>query len=237
MIAKIKRAIFIIFSIFAIVTNAPVWAAETINLPDSLLIGDNDGIHVNSNGEYYLINEAVTPGEVIKKNIVIQNLEVPKTSLESGIPYIIYMTMEPVSSNGPVELLDTHLKIIKDSAVLYNGDLRGNGEYGMNARLNSLYLGRYSPGDRGQLIIELTIKDDVSPEIWNSQVSDAVFRWKFTAERDLKTPIPKTGVLINIVVFVFAAAFIILAIMCSVKKFKTAKKDNADKSKKRKQEC
>lgn len=73
--------------------TAVVNAAATTNLPNSFLIGDQDGIYIGVDGEYYIDAREVKPGDVITKTLTIQNLEQNDRSTEAKIPYILAMRL------------------------------------------------------------------------------------------------------------------------------------------------
>jgi len=217
----------ILFSLFAVATvisgmASSVNATET-NLPESFLIGDNVGIHADANGNYYFIAEEVKPGDVITKTLTIHNIETVDSTPESGVPYRITLRMEPISTVGPFDLLDTRLELKLDGSVIYSGTVRGDGDNGMNARLDSLDLGSYAPGNRSTLDIKLTVRSDADPKEWK-EISRAEFVWHFIAHRDIKVPVTKTGVTPMIILSVFVGIFLLLAVLCIIKKLKKKRK-------------
>ena len=164
--------------------------ASTTNLPSSFLIGDSDGIKVGVDGVYYIEALGVKPGDVFTKRLTIQNLDMTGDTQESVIPYSLSMRAEPLSTVGPVDLLDVvDLELKLDGQVLYKGRLRG--DQGVNMIETPLPLGTYKPGDQRTLDIKLTARPD-----WEIGYEESVaeFKWIFYAWRMTPRSAPKTGV-------------------------------------------
>jgi len=168
-------------------------AANETQLPEGFLIGDADGINVDSDGYYYIDCRGLMPGDVIHKVITIQNLEHDDPTPEAKIPYTLVMSSEPVIVSGPVDLLDrVHMTLKLDGEVVYDGRTRGDGEPNMIE--NPLPLGVYAIGDRK--ILDVTFTVDKNMPIYEEK-SEADFRWLFYAFRAMDVEPPKTGVLDN----------------------------------------
>ena len=195
----IKRALSVlcVCLLASVISGTMVNAAAATNLPDSFLIGDQNGIKVSTNGEYYINCADVLPGDEFHKVLTIQNLDMNGVTPGSSIPYKLTMRMEPVSETGPVKLLDiTRLVLKLDGTTIYSGRVRG--DEGVNAVMNSLDLGEYKPGDQGKLDITLTVDGNVNQAEWNKAYSEAKFRWIFYAWREkTEDDGPKTGLLEN----------------------------------------
>jgi len=181
----------------SVISGTMVNAAAATNLPDSFLIGDQNGVKVGDDGEYYIDCEDVLPGDVFHKVLTIQNLDLTGMTPESSIPFELTMRMEPVSEIGPVKLLDiTQLVLKLDGTVIYSGRVRG--DESINAIQNALYLGKYKPGDQRVLDITLTIDGNINQADWEEEAySEAKFRWIFYAWREKSEDGPKTGFLEN----------------------------------------
>jgi len=164
-------------------------AASEKRLPEGFLIGDQDGINVDSHGYYYIDARGLMPGDVIRKTLTIQNLSQNDATPEGKIPYTLVMTAEPVYSRGPVDLLDkVHLNMCLDGTDVYDGRSRGDGTPDMT--LVPLPLGVYAIGDRKTLEITLTVARDMRI---HEEKSEADFRWHFYAYRALDSEPPNTG--------------------------------------------
>jgi len=162
-------------------------AATETNLPDSFLIGDQDGIQVGVDGNYY-IEADVFPGDVITKKLIIQNLDQGKP--ESKIPYALSMLAENLDETGPLKLLDeVHMELKLDGKVIYSGRTRGD-EAGNNITERPLPLGEYAPGDQKVLDIKFVVDSDMQS---SSEKSVAHFAWHFYAVRAAEINPPPTG--------------------------------------------
>ncbi|MCL2301128.1 MAG: hypothetical protein FWC27_13380 [Firmicutes bacterium] len=168
-------------------------AAETTQLPAGMLIGDQDGIHADAHGVYYIDARGLMPGDVIHKVITIQNLSQNDTAAEAKIPYTVSMMTEPLLTRGPVDLLDkVRLTIKLEGQVIYDGRSRGDGPPDMT--VTPLQLGTYELGARKILDVTLTVAPDMEV---HEEKSEADFKWIFYAFRALKPEPPKTGLLEN----------------------------------------
>jgi hypothetical protein len=168
-------------------------AAET-NLPDSFLIGDQDGIQVDTDGMYY-IDIVVNPGQVHTKKLTIQNLDQGRP--ESVIPYTLSMLAETEEETGPIKLLDVvALELKLDGKVIYDGPCRGNAQ-GNDITETPLPLGDYAPGDQKVLDIRLTVDSNMPSAAAGDELSEAIFLWHFYAVRAMDPEPPKTGEVIR----------------------------------------
>jgi len=147
------------------------------SLPDSFLIGDTDGIQVSRDGTYCILAEDLEPGDVVKKRLIIQNLDQGRP--ESVLPYALSMLAQPLEETGPVKLLDVvQLELKLDGAVIYSGPCRGGG-----TAQTPLHLGVYGQGDRRDMEITLTVDEDMPMALTGEQQSVATFAWHFYAVR------------------------------------------------------
>jgi hypothetical protein len=195
MLESMKRRILLALSVCLIAVvisgTTAASAATATNLPAGILIGDQDGIHVDAHGYYYIDVRGLKPGDVIHKTITIQNLEQNDTTPEGKVPYTMTMTAEPLLSRGPVDLLDaTHLTIKLDGEIIYDGTCRGDGTPNMIQQ--ALALGVYAVGDRRVLDFTLTV--DSKMQLFEEK-SEADFKWQFYAYRAVAYDAPKTGIM------------------------------------------
>jgi hypothetical protein len=192
MAKKLLLALCIVAAVFS-GTAAITAGAAGNNLPNSFLIGDEDGIQVGRDGVYYIDQRKINPGDVFTKSLTIRNLEQIDSTPESKLPFTLTMTAEPLEESGPVKLLDAvHLNLKLDGKTIYDGRVRG--DEGTNMVQNALALGQYASGVTRVLDITLTV--DPNMELYNNQKSAADFAWHFYATRADATgsKTPKTGV-------------------------------------------
>jgi len=180
---RIKRLILSALCIIAVISGTAMGAAAAAeNLPAGILVGDQDGIHTNTQGEYFIDAEGLEPGDVIAKQLIIRNTE--------SYTYKISMTAEPLEETGPLKLLDEVRCTLKlDGKLLYDGRVRGDD--GINMILNALDLGSYQSGDQRTLDITLTVSPEMKTFHWTS--SEAYFKWHFYAARTTPDENVKTG--------------------------------------------
>jgi hypothetical protein len=170
------------------VTGAAV--GTQTNLPAGILIGDESGIHVDSNGHYFIDARGLRPGDVVRRTLTLQNLSHDDKSPEGKVPYHLTMTAEPLSTKGPVDLLEkVDLSLVLDGRTIYQGPSRGNGSPNMIERAQDL--GEFGVGDRSTLNVVLTV--DPAMRL-SSKKSEADFRWHFYAYRAQSKEGPKTGI-------------------------------------------
>lgn len=202
--------------ISAVFSGTAVVNAAAINLPSGFLIGDQDGIHVDASGEYYIDARDLKPGDVIHTTLTIQNLAQNDKTPEGKVPYTLVMRTEPLTNSGPVDLLDeVSLTLKLDGETVYDGRVRGDGVPNMIEK--ALELGDYAVGDRRILDITLT----VSPEMKQyEEISEADFKWVFYAYRAVDADPPKTGLLDGYWMYLLpiAGAVLLSALLLLMKK-------------------
>lgn len=215
----IRRPICILLcALFAMACCANEASASEQKLPSSMLIGDTDGIHVGTSGQYFIQADDLRPGDTIKKTLTIRNIGLDET-------YQLSMLASPLTTSGPVNLLDAvHLTLTLNSRIVYSGRLRG--DTGVNMISNALDLGEYGPDDGATL--EILLKVDDSMEISHTK-SVAEIKWIFSAVRTDGTDVtaPKTGDLIGYVIsfaFLLSQLAVILLLMARRRKKESAGK-------------
>jgi len=180
MMQRFKRLTITVLLIAAVFSGTAVYAAAT-DLPSGVLIGDQNGIMVSRDGSYFIDAEALQAGDVITKQLTILNTE----------PFgcDISMMAAPLGETGPVDLLnEVHLNLKLDGAVIYDGRVRGVD--GIDMTRNPLKLGNYQSGTQRTLDITLTVNPGMKT-YWAH--SEALFKWNFYAEQQVKTDKPKAG--------------------------------------------
>jgi hypothetical protein len=165
-------------------SSAPAFAAS-VGLPESFLIGDENGISVSETGDYSINLTDLEPGDVITRTITIRNLE-------KSAHYSLSMMAEPVGITGSMDLLNNILLRVKlDGKLLYEGRLRGDGQgthsytgNSVNMIENALPLGDYGSGDYGRIDLEMVMDVDHINYWTLSEKSTADVRWRFDATND-----------------------------------------------------
>jgi hypothetical protein len=147
-------------------------AANSRNLPDGLLIMDEKGMAVPTDGNYFIDVPKIRPGEVVTKTLKIQNRS-------EGDPVALTISSQPGETSGIEDLLDkVSLELTLDGAVIYSGRLRGDS--GPDMVKTPIGIGSYARGDERTLGIKLTASDSIK---LGRQKSEAFFNWSFVAVR------------------------------------------------------
>jgi hypothetical protein len=187
-------------------------AAQDSMLPPGLVISDQSGISANAHGEYYIAALGLMPGDVIKKTVTIQNLEISGNP-QADIPFSLSLRAEQISKDGPLDLFEeVSLELKLDGNVIYTGNSRGDkGTNGSGAACNMvttpLDLGNYKIGDRRDL--EVTLR--VSPTMTvHEEQSEALFRWIFYAVKTEDAVPPVTGLLQSYGIYLIPVASTLL---------------------------
>jgi hypothetical protein len=171
----------------ALLATVAVWAvavagATADDLPPGLLISDQDGIRVETGGDYFIDARELRPGEVRVTTLTIRNLE-------RDIPFELFMTAEPLGGSGPVDPLDVvQLDLTLEGRRLYHGRVRGDEDVNMVER--ALNLGLYASGDSRVMTITLTVAADLEAFPVKSR---AQIVWHFHAVKNASSDPPKTG--------------------------------------------
>jgi len=186
-ITKMIVAVCMLSAVAISGTTVRVSAAAT-DLPAGVLIGDQEGIKVSVDGEYFIDWVGLEAGDTLTKTLTIRNLE--------PYAYKISMAAEPMEETGPLSLLkEVDVQLVLDGQELYNGRVKG--DEGVNMILNALSLGEYTTNQSRTLQINMKVSDDMKKHYWT--VSEAWFKWNFYAARaeDGKLDGPKTGEIVT----------------------------------------
>ncbi len=211
---RIKSLILSVLLIAAVFSGTTAQAAAATDLPAGMLIGDQDGIRVTPEGEYFINVDEIEAGDVITKRLTIRNTE--------SYSYKVTMTAEPLEEIGPLKLLDeVHCTLAVDGRVLYDGRVRGND--GVNMIENALDLGDYTSGQQRELMITLTANPEMQKFYWTA--SESLFKWNFFAAQDITEKGPDTGDIIkNSLYVILPGVLLTMGILLLTKKRKEEKK-------------
>jgi hypothetical protein len=206
-----KKVLMFAAAVLLAMSGISARAAEH-KLPESFLIGDENGISVDEAGDYAIYITDLNPGDVITRTVTIRNLE------KSG-SYALSMTAEPMDTAGPLNLLDNMLLRVKlEGRLLYEGRLRGDGAgtknlagNGADMIENALPLGSYASGDYGKLELEI-VADFAQAGYWTlAEKSAAEVRWRFDAVKEAGSGTPKTGEAVRIGLYILLALLLTAA--------------------------
>jgi len=200
----------LLFSVLLIAVVLPCATAHAagLDLPAGMLIGDQNGIRVDTTGDYFIEAEALEPGDVITKRLVINNTE--------PYSYRLVMTAEPLEETGPLKLLDeVRCTIRLDGRVLYDGRIRGD-EGGDMVR-QALDLGSCPSGAQRTLDITLKVNPEMQKYYWTT--SEALITWNFHAVQDTSSGNVKTGEVIdNALLIILLSVLLSIGIVLLIKK-------------------
>ena len=186
--------------LIAAVFSGPVAHAAATSLPDGILIGDQHGISVSLDGEYFIDWDGLEASDTLTKRLTIRNVE--------PYAYKITMTATPLDETGPLKLLDeVYITLELDGRTLYDG--RARGDDGINMIQNALDLGNYREGDSRVLEISMRVNPEMRKYYWKT--SEAFFKWNFYAVRE--TPEEKGPITGEIIGYgLYALALVMTAI-------------------------
>ena len=172
-------------------------------LPEGIIVADNEGISVDSQtGEFY-IQQQLVPGETYVKYITIQNLREDKA-------FQIFLRTEPLTQTGNYDLFENVvMKLSLGDEVLYEGSPNGLGNIDMQK--TAMPLGDvYEPGDTRVLKFEAILPLE---NTHHGILGAVTFQWIFSATVDEEYTPPVTGVVVSTVLYTVAAMLSILLIV------------------------
>lgn len=185
-IKKVKKIIFFIVVVIVIQLTISSNRVNAASLPNKFLIVDDKGISVDtSNGTYYVKIDDMLPGEEYINKIYLSNL-----SLDSN--FNLYMRMEPVKSDGDVDLFElVTITISINDKELYSGSPNGLGSIDMQSEVKEI--GSFKPGE--EKVMYMTAKLDSSMNgVYNGNID---FKWIFSAVKNVNIDKPQTGIVFD----------------------------------------
>lgn len=121
-------------------------------LPSSVLIGDNEGIKVQNDGEYFVDVTDVMPGKNWYKKLTIQNTE-------KDVPYTLDLRISPAKVSGILDLSKAiQMKLTYEGQIVYEGPASGINET-QNLQKTPLDLGTFASGDTRIFEVEYSLSD------------------------------------------------------------------------------
>lgn len=155
-------------------------------LPSGMIVGDNQGIKVKSDGQYLVDIRDVQPGKKWSTKITIFNME-------EDIPYHLTMNVkQPVLVEGSLDLSKAiQMTLTYEGEKVYQGPLSGTSpELNLQNELTPLDLGVFKGGDTRMLeaFFELDGKKYTNRDFFKKNVVEN--SWHFKA---VKTALPDTN--------------------------------------------
>lgn len=183
--AGIITMVLLVFMYLSI-AQLPVEASDDSSLPSGMVIGDDEGIKVDSNGKYFVNIQDVAPGKKWSTKMTIINVE-------KDSPYQLTMSVsKPTLIKGSLDLSKAiQMTLIYDNQEVYKGPLSGiSGTINLQDSSNPLDLGVFKSGDTRMLEaqFELDGKTYTNRDFFEKNVVENV--WRFKA---VKTVLPTTN--------------------------------------------
>ncbi|MGL5353804.1 MAG: hypothetical protein ACRDA5_10855 [Clostridium sp.] len=184
-----KRVGIIVTFLIVILFNLKVYAIEfnkTTNPPLNVVLeGNSDGIVFIPGNEPFLYKEAMVPGDIVKRTMIIKN--------DYDKPYEIYMRAERVTGIEKYDLLNKlKLTITYEGIVIYNGPASGEVNLLREDNLiKDISLGSVKPVETKTLYAEVTLDGDSVGNEYKNKVAQV--DWIFTAINRESSKVPDTG--------------------------------------------
>ncbi|MHC5375424.1 LPXTG cell wall anchor domain-containing protein [Enterococcus sp. LJL120] len=164
--------------------------AET--LPPGFLVGDDTGIQVGTEGEYFIVNNNITPGQTFSRTITLSNY-----STDDG-DFALKLVMNPNDEdhqpemNGELNLLEViSVKLTYQGQVIYQGTIDGNGTPVANQRQQPIDLGTLEVGEVRNIQADFTVSSEYPDTSWR-EISKVDFYWLFFANREPGSTVTST---------------------------------------------
>lgn len=163
----------------------PVSALAAASLPDSVVIGDNDGIQVESDGEYLMEIDDILPGQSFEKTISIMNID------ENGDPFELFFWIDPPKQiEGPINFAEVmSMDIDYQEKTIFEGKVSGIGN--INLQKEEYSLGIFKAGDSRALKVFMKMDKNLTAKDYETRsVTENV--WHFRAIRKDEPTNPTT---------------------------------------------
>lgn len=191
-----KKRLSIFFLTLTLILSPIAVFAKGGNLPSGVLIGDDTGFKVESDGYYFIEEKDILPGHKFTRDISIGNysdkLKTPIT-IDMGIDY----DEKPPVIKGQEDLLSLIQVTYKiNDKIIYEGSLDGSGKKNNRDKKEPVTLGTFKQGESAILTADFSVPKDVDERKWGSENSVEYYN-VFHAKRDKQViedpPKKKTG--------------------------------------------
>lgn len=167
---QLKRILFLLLAILLSTFSFQEASAAKTNLPDGFLIGDETGINVSRDGEYFFDLNDLHPGDTFKRTLIIRNFR--------DEAYELKLVIQPKSTTGKIDLIENmSMEIHLEDQEVFQGNLTTHKDGS-----NEIPLGLIDARSEKAATIDLTMKEI---EKWNqlyySGPSEAEVEWQFVA--------------------------------------------------------
>lgn len=170
---KVLWGLFLLCLIFCLF---PIHVQAAKQLPEGLVIGDDKGIHVESDGEYLMEINDILPGEKFETTISILNID------EKGQPFELFFWIDPpVQVEGPINFAEAMtMNLTFDEKTFFEGKVSGIGN--IDLQKTEYSLGIFRPGDSRALKVFMEMDKNYTAKDYETRsVTENV--WHFRAIR------------------------------------------------------
>lgn len=144
-------------------------------LPRGLVIADNEGIAVQTNGQYFIDITDILPGETYTKEITFRNTD-------KDDPFELGLRVHPKESTGSINWNDhVTMTLNMDGKELYKGKLLGNGQKDWTKEF--LSLGSFSYGSDKVLKVTFEVDSNLTNKDF-AEKNRFLYEWEFVATRN-----------------------------------------------------
>lgn len=222
------HAIIILVAGLIIFTGFGLSANAAESLPPGLVIADENGIHANEKGKYFIEHNEIKPELTFERAIMISNYGIEEKPYRLSLRFSEGDDNHSSFKEGKIDLNRAiSVTMTMNGKTLYAGDLIGNGL--PDAKNKAIDLGTFKPGQTETLNVNFFVRND-SDDDW-SEISQSDFYWVFYASEDTKLQpdpkpskpfgiFPQTGEdLRNVLLgFILGLLFISLVIVVTIKR-------------------
>lgn len=163
-----------------------VSATDTLSLPPRMVIGDDQGIKVQTNGSYFVEIRDVEPGKKWSTKITMINLE-------KEIPYRLTLHVnKPKLIEGTLDLSkEIQMKLIYENQLIYEGPLSGvSAKKNLQDASTPIDLGLFKSGETRMLEVQFELDGEkyTNRDFFQKNIMEN--EWVFKA---VKTTLPETN--------------------------------------------
>lgn len=206
--------VFALLSVVFIFNCLSLNAFAEEQLPEGVVIGDNDGLNAKKNGEYFVNLKNVQPGQKWEKTISMMNME--KDSV-----YSLTMQISPPVVSGPLDLSkEIQMVITYEGKTLYEGPASGVSK-DKDFQNNRMEFGTFKSGDSRAFNVTYEMPGNYTKEDFlEKSIMDNVWTFYAIKPQQDNTPkkktsgiLPQTGDIQQSMIFICLALFVTLILL------------------------
>lgn len=180
-----NRMLFLLALFFFYLCPSLQVSAANHQLPEGIVIGDDQGIQVKADGEYLMELRNILPGETYDVTISLMNID------EKGAPYELFFWIDPaIQIEGPIHFDQAlSMTIDYDGTLLYEGIVAGTGTSNLQREEHSL--GIFLVGESRAMKVHMKMDSSYTNEDFiQKSVTENI--WHFRAIRQEEPTQPPT---------------------------------------------